>query len=306
MTSKSTRQPDPVTLSAIEKKIRARLPLIRLMQVYMPLALMHWLVKKGVERVQLPADVTRYSIAADGVACDWLIPEGAASDRVLLYLHGGGFVIPQTPNHLLMGAYLAREAGLQTLLVDYRVAPRHPFPAALDDCVTAYRWLLQQGYSAHNIVIAGDSAGGNLALTTLMSLRDSGDPMPSAAACLSPSGDLTVRDDTANSTQDLLLPPKARKFYRESYVGKSDPHNPLISPLYGDWRGLPPLLIHAGEEEVLKDDAIRIRAIAGSAGVDIALEIYPRMWHVWQINLALPQSIDSLNKIAAFLKSHCE
>jgi len=275
------------------------------MQVYMPLRLMHWLIKKGVEKVRLPADITRQSIAADGVPCDWLIPDGASTDCVLLYLHGGGFVIPQTPNHLLMGAYLARESGLQTLMVDYRVAPRHPFPAALDDCVTTYRWLLQQGYSANNIVIAGDSAGGNLTLTTLMKLRDGGDPMPSAAACLSPSGDLTVRGDAANATEDALLPPKARKFYRESYVGKNDPSNPLISPLCGDWQGLPPLLIHAGEDEVLKDDAIRIRERAAAAGVEVEFEIYPNMWHVWQINLKLPQAVDSLNKIAAFLKSHC-
>ena len=127
--------------------------------------------------------------------------------------------------------------------------------------------------------------------------------MPCAAACLSPSGDLTVRDNTA---QDILLHPKARKFYRESYVGKSDPHNPLVSPLYGDWHGLPPLLIHAGEDEVLKDDAIRINAITAAAGVDVSLEIYPRMWHVWQINLKLEQAIDSLNKIAVFLKLHCK
>lgn len=293
-----------MTASSAEQKARSRLPLLRMLQVYMPLAVTHWLVKKGTQRVQLPADTTRRSVTANGVACDWLIPDGASPDCVLLYLHGGGFVIPQTPNHLKMGAYLARKTGFQTLMVDYRVAPKHPFPAPLDDCVTAYRWLLQQGYAAHNIVIAGDSAGGNLALTTLMTLRDNGDPMPSAAACLSPSGDLTVRDAASNALDDILLPPKARKFYRESYVGKSDPHNPLISPLFGDWHGMPPLLIHAGEDEVLKDDAIRINDLASAAGIDVSLEIYPSMWHVWQINLNLPQATDSLNKIAAFLKSH--
>jgi monoterpene epsilon-lactone hydrolase len=295
-----------MTSSTVEQKIRSRLPLLRALQVYMPLAVTHWLVKKGTQRVQLPADTTRRSVTANGVACDWLIPEGASPDCVLLYLHGGGFVIPQTPNHLKMGAYLARKTGLQTLMVDYRVAPKHPFPAPLDDCVTAYRWLLQQGFAANNIVIAGDSAGGNLALTTLMTLRDNGDPMPSAAACLSPSGDLTVRDATSNALEDILLPPKARKFYRESYVGESDPHNPLVSPLFGDWHGMPPLLIHAGEDEVLKDDAIRINELASAAGIDVSLEIYPNMWHVWQINLSLPQATDSLNKIAAFLKSHCK
>lgn len=295
-----------MTTSTVEQKLRSRLPLLRMMQVYMPLAVTHWLVRKGTQTVQLPADTTRRSVTANGVVCDWLIPEGSSPDCVLLYLHGGGFVIPQTPNHLKMGAYLARKTGLQTLMVDYRVAPKHPFPAPLDDCVTAYRWLLQQGYAANNIVIAGDSAGGNLALTTLMTLRDNGDPMPSAAACLSPSGDLTVRDATSNAVEDTLLHPKARKFYRESYVGENDPSNPLISPLLGDWHGLPPLLIHAGEDEVLKDDAIRINELASAAGIDVSLEIYPNMWHVWQINLNLPQATDSLNKIASFLKSHCK
>lgn len=305
MSANSQREPSTAAFSAIEEKIRARLPMVRFMQLYMPLPIMHWLVKKGVEKVQMPADISRQSIEADGVRCDWLIPEGAASNKVLLYLHGGGFVIPQTPNHLLMGAYLARKSGLQTLMVDYRVAPRHPFPESLNDCVATYRWLLQQGFAAKNIVIAGDSAGGNLTLTTLMSLRDNGDPLPAAAACLSPSGDLTIREDAANAVQDIILPPKARKFYRESYVGKCDPQNPLISPIYGNWDGMPPLLIHAGEDEVLKDDAIRIKELADAAGVDVNLEIYPKMWHVWQINLRLPQAMDSLNKIAAFLKSHC-
>lgn len=221
---------NPTTLSAIEKKARARLPIIRLMQVFMPLAITHWLVKKGVKRVQLPHNITRQTVKAGGVPCDWLIPDNASSDQVLLYLHGGGFVIPQTPRHLLMGAYLASKTGFKTLMVDYRVAPRHPFPAALDDCVACYRWLLKQGFESKNLVIAGDSAGGNLTLTTLMALRDNGDPMPSAAACLSPSGDLTVRDEAANATEDILLPPTALKFYRKSYVGGSDPKTLLYLP----------------------------------------------------------------------------
>ncbi len=273
-----------MTASSVEQKIRAGLPFIRMMQAYAPLPLMVWLLKLGNARVKLPPDITRKPVSADGVACDWLIPDNAASDSVLLYLHGGGFVFPQTPPHLKMGAYLARKTGLQTLMVDYRVAPAHPFPAALDDCVTAYRWLLKQGFAAHNIVIAGDSAGGNLTITTLMTLRDSGDALPAAAACLSPVADFTKRDDDKRA--DPLLHPKARKMYRQSYVGHSDPSNPLLSPVLGDWRGLPPLLIHAGEDEVLREDAVQIEKLASAAGVDVQLEIFPAMWHVWQINLA--------------------
>ncbi len=287
--------------SEIETRLRARLPLKRMAQAYLPLWLMHWLIRHGSKRVQLPDDVLRQSVRADGVSCDWLIPENCLPDRVLLYLHGGGFVYPQTPPHLQMGAYLARESGLRTLMVDYRVAPAHPYPAALEDCVTAYRWLISQGFEAKQIVIAGDSAGGNLTLTTLMRLRDLGLPLPVAGACLSPVANLAHREYTGPAGEDPLLHPKARRFYSRSYVGANDPRDPLISPEFGSWQGLPPLLIHAGDDEVLKADAFKIQQLATAAGVEVTLEIYPRMWHVWQINLPLPQARHSLNAIAQFL-----
>ena len=203
-----------------------------------------------------------------------------------------------------MGAYLAQKMGTRILMVDYRTAPDHPFPAALDDCVTAYLWLLNQGILAQNIVVAGDSAGGNLTITMLMKLRDSGNSLPSAAACLSPVTDLTPRDNLRQGFKDPLLSPKAVKFYNQSYVGNNDAHNPLISPVFGSLRGLPPLLVHAGEDEALRDDALRITRLAESVGVDVRLEIYPRMWHVWQLHLTLPQAIQSLDDIAHFLKAH--
>jgi epsilon-lactone hydrolase len=200
-----------------------------------------------------------------------------------------------------MVAYLARKLGVRALLVDYRLAPDHPFPAALDDCVTAYRWLLKQGLAARHIVVAGDSAGGNLTLTTLMALRDSGDPLPAAAACLSPVADLTG-GDRFREFHDPLLHPRAARAADRAYVAGNNPRLPLISPVFGDWRGLPPLLIHAGEDEVLRADAVRVEALAREAGVDVRLEIYARMWHVWQINLALPQAVQSLDDIAQFLQ----
>jgi monoterpene epsilon-lactone hydrolase len=193
---------------------------------------------------------------------------------------------------------------MRILMVDYRTAPNYPFPAALDDCVAAYLWLLNQGVVAQNIVVAGDSAGGNLTITMLMKLRDSGNSLPAAAACLSPVTDLTPKDHLRKGFKDPLLSPKAIKFYNQSYVGNDDAHDPLISPVFGDLRGLPPLLVHAGEDEILRDDAVRIASLAKSVGVDVRLEIYPRMWHVWQLNLALPQAIQSLDDIAHFLKAH--
>lgn len=291
-------------ISTVERKARAGLPVARFMQAYLPLPVAYWLLRQGVSRVRLGFDVIREAVSADGVSCEWIIPQNSLTDQVLLYLHGGGFVFGLTPPHLQMGAYLAQKMGMRILMVDYRVAPEYPFPAALDDCVTAYLWLLDQGISAKNIVVAGDSAGGNLTVTMLMKLRDSGISLPAAAACLSPVTDLSNKINLGKEFKDPLLHPKAMKFFHEAYGAHNDLRNPLISPVFGNLRGLPPLLVHAGEDEILREDAVRIASLAKSVDVDVRLEIYPRMWHVWQLNLALPQTIQSLSDIAQFLKSH--
>ena len=292
-----------MTISSVERNTRRMLPLIRLMQTYMPLRWSGRLNRWSLRRARMPAGVTRQPVSADGVPCEWLIPDSSPGDQALLYLHGGGFVYGQTLPHLEMGAYLAQKIGARVLMVDYRLAPAHPFPAALDDCVTAYRWLRKQNFPARQIAIAGDSAGGNLTITTLMMLRDMGEQLPAAAACLSPVADLSPKDSSPQLDSDPLLPAKAMGLYRRSYVAQHDPRDPLISPVFGDWRGLPPLLIHVGEEEILRNDAEQIEELARAAGVDVRLEVYPRMWHVWQIMMALPQSIQSLDDIAGFLKA---
>lgn len=294
----------PTTISPAERTTRRMMPLIRWMQAYLPLRLSGWLNRWSLSRARMPAGVARQPILAGGVPCEWLVPRGSPDDRALLYLHGGGFVYGQTLPHLEMGAYLARKMGVRVLMVDYRLAPAQPFPAALEDCVTAYRWLRQQGLPARGITLAGDSAGGNLTITTLMKLRDSGDALPAAAACLSPVADFSGQNQPAQPDTDPLLPARAMRMYNRAYVAASDPRHPLISPVYGDWRGLPPLLIHAGEDEHLCQDAVRITELARAAGVDVRLEIYPRMWHVWQITLAMPQSTHSLDDIAGFLSAH--
>jgi acetyl esterase/lipase len=293
----------PMTISSAERKVRAGLPVVRFMQAHLSLPVANWLLRQSVARPRLPADVSHQNVSADGVPCHWVIPQNSPADPVLLYLHGGGFVFGLTPPHLQMGAYLARKMGMRILMVDYRLAPDYPFPAALDDCAAAYRWLLKQGVSARSIAVAGDSAGGNLTLALLMELREGGDPLPAAAACLSPVTDLS-KDHARGEYKDPLLPPKAVRFYSRSYVGSNDAHDPLISPVFGDLRGLPPMLVHAGEDEILREDAVRIHELAKAAGVDARLEIYPRMWHVWQLFPALPQAGQSLDDIAQFLRSH--
>ncbi len=293
-----------MTISPAEQKIRAQLPIVRLLNGYMPLWLTRWAIKQSVNRVKLSADITHSHISADGVPCEWIVPKNSATDQVLLYLHGGGFVLGLTSLHLEMVAYLAQKLGMRVLMVDYCVAPEFPFPAPLDDCVSAYRWLVKQGFSGQNIVVAGDSAGGNLTITTLMTLRDAGDPLPAAGACLSPVGNMEARGGLLKGQYDPLLHPRAATLYNKSYVADNDPRTPLLSPVFGDWRGLPPLLVHCGEDEILREDAVQIEKLAKAAGVDVQLEIYPRMWHVWQIYPSLPQAVQSLDDIAGFLKSH--
>ena len=292
--------------SLAEKKVRKNLRFIRLLNAYMPLYLMHFIINKTANRVKMPAGVTREEIYADNVRCEWLKPQNHSEDQVLLYLHGGGFILGLTSLHLEMIAQLVLKMDIPSFIVDYHLAPKYPFPAALDDCVTAYRWLLKEGYKAGNIVIAGDSAGGNLVITSLMKLRDDGDPLPAAAACLSPVADMSKKKENYTNRYDPVLHPRAGKRYDRAYVGNNDPHDPLISPVYGNFFKFPPLLIHAGENEILKDDAIQIEQKAKEEHVNVQLEVYPRMFHVWQIYPSLPQTKDSLDKIATFLKRHLD
>jgi len=289
--------------NTVEQKIRAGLRITRLITACLPLPIARWIMRVGLKRMELPAGIRREDVVTDGVSGLWLIPDNSLPDRVLLYLHGGGFIYGLSTLHVEMVAYLARKMGTRAMMVDYRLAPDRPFPAALEDCVATYCWLLTQGFAANNIVIAGDSAGGNLTLTTLMKLRDSGDPLPVAAACLSPVADLT-NDGRFQKAYDLVLHPRAAHFMSQSYVGSHDARHPLLSPVFGDWHDLPPLLIHAGEDELLCQDAVRVEALTAEAGNEVRLEVYPGMWHVWQIYLGLPQAVHSLDDIAQFLTSH--
>ncbi|HVU11660.1 MAG TPA: alpha/beta hydrolase [Phototrophicaceae bacterium] len=283
--------------------MRRLLPLARLMLGYFPLPLMRWLQNQG--RITLPENCTRRVIAADNVPCEWLIPDGSSSDQVLLYLHGGGFVYGWSNAHRQMVLYLAQLLNVRALAVDYRLAPEYPYPAALDDCVAVYRWLIGQGIAPENIVITGDSAGGQLTLATLLKLRDDGDPLPAAGVCLSPAADLTIRDELYERTEDLILHPRALANFRSAYVGSHDASDPLLSPVYGDFHGLPPLLIHIGADEFLRADAERAADQAKRDGVDVRIEVYPRMWHVWHMQFAnLPQAIQALDDVAGFIKSH--
>jgi len=258
-------------------------------------------------RERVAADVKCESVSADGVPAEWIVPPGAEPHRVLLYLHGGGYVIGSINSHRAMIARIARASRARAIAIDYRLAPEHPFPAAVEDATRAYRWLLAQGNAARNMVIAGDSAGGGLTLAVLATLRTAGDPMPAAAVTISPWTDLEGTGDSmrSNAGRDQTVAVEDLGEMARMYLGTSDPKNPLASPLYADFRGFPPLLIQVGAAEGLLDDSTRVAKRAKAAGVEVELEIWEDMVHVWQIYAKLlPAGQEAIDKIGKFILAH--
>jgi len=261
--------------------------------------------RRGLDWPILARGVKMQRADPGGVSAEWLTPAQAA-EGVLLYIHGGAWTLPWNPVHRWLVSHLARATGRRALALDYRLAPQNPFPAALEDCLAAYRWLLVNGNRPQQIVIGGDSAGGNLTLATLLALRDSGDPLPAAGVCLSPVTDLAgesgaMSGESPLSEGDAGLPLEWAQQQLRMYLGDADPHQPLISPLYGDLRGLPPLLIQVGGTEYLRHDVQRFVPRARAAGVDVTLQVWPAMWHVWQILVPfMPESSEAVAAIAAF------
>ena len=220
---------------------------------------------------------------ADGVVRgEWV---GAEHDErgVILYLHGGGYVAGSAATHRPITAALARLARRRVFSLDYRLAPEHPFPAALEDAVAAYEWVLSRGIAPGQVVIAGDSAGGGLTVATLLALRERGLPRPAGGVCISPWVDLTnsAPSYTSKAAVDPIVTQEGIGLMTRAYIGTGDPKQPLVSPLYADLRSLPPLLIHVGSDEVLLDDAVGLAERARAAGVDVKLEEWPAMIHVW-------------------------
>ena len=257
----------------------------------------------GSNKPLLPRGTSMVSTTADGVPVEWLIPSHISSESVILYLHGGGWTIGWYNSHRWMVSYIGQAATSRALAVDYRLAPENPFPAALDDCVTAYNWLLKTGIAPQNIVIAGDSAGANLTLATLLYLREAGQPLPVAAVCISPITDLKATGESFWTKKDPMVTAKFVLDMVRYYAGDRDPHLPLLSPHYGDLRGLPPLLIHVGQDEILLSDATRLADNAHAAGVDVQLDIWPKMWHVWHIFVPyLPEAQDAVKAIGNFIR----
>ena len=250
-------------------------------------------------------DVRSEPVDANGVPAEWISTPAAEDRRVILYLHGGGYVIGSIATHRDMVSRLGRAAAARALSIDYRLAPEHPFPAAVDDATAAYRWLLSTGVDPARLVIAGDSAGGGLTVATLVALRDAGDPLPAAAVCVSPWADLECRGESITSKADLdpILRQESLLKWGKLYLGDADPRSPLASPIHADLSGLPPLLIMMGTAELLFDDATRLAERAQAAGVDVTLEPWEEMIHAWPLFAAmLPEGQQALDRMGAFIR----
>jgi monoterpene epsilon-lactone hydrolase len=267
-------------------------------------------MRAGMEKVaeRVARDVTCEPLDAGGVKAEWIVPPNAATDRVIVYLHGGGYVMGSINTHRAMIARIARASQARALALDYRLAPEHPFPAAVEDATAAYRWLLAQGYRPGKIVISGDSAGGGLVLAALVALRDANVPLPACAVPISPWTDMegTGASMKTNAAKDPMVAPSGSNGglfnMAKAYVGSGDPKNPLASPLHADYRGIPPLLIQVGATETLLDDSTRIAEKAKAAGVKVDLEVWDEMIHVWHVFAKLlPEGQQAIDRIGQYV-----
>ena len=254
----------------------------------------------------LPDDVRVSEVNAGGVPARWLTAPGADAGRVLLFLHGGGFELGSVRSDGELAARLGRAGGMRVLFPEYRLAPEHPFPAAVDDVLAAWRWLrTEQEVSATSIAVAGDSAGGGLAVALLVALRDAGEALPAAAALMSPTVDLTSSGAsmTERADQDAISTPAMLRQLAAGYLAGADPKTPLASPLFASLAGLPPLLVLVGTADLLLSDSERLAEAAATAGVDVTLEVGAGLPHVYPIMLGTPEAAEATGQIGRFLRA---
>jgi acetyl esterase/lipase len=255
----------------------------------------------------VPPDVTVEAASLGGVKGEWVRAPGARKDAALLYLHGGGYVIGSPTSHRHLVALISLESGLPVFSADYRLAPEHPFPAAVDDAAAAYDGLVKSGIAPANIAIAGDSAGGGLTAAALVAIRDRKLPRPGAGVMISPWSDLSLSGASHKTRKDRdpMVGGEGLSGMLTAYAGTTDVKHPLISPAFADLKGLPPLLIQVGSEEVLHDDAVMLRDRAEADGVDVSFESWGGMVQVWPLfHPILGEGRDAVARIGSFLRNH--
>jgi monoterpene epsilon-lactone hydrolase len=247
-------------------------------------------------------------VDANGASAFWVRTSTThRSDKAIIYLHGGGFILGSAQSNLGTALRISARTGIPILSVDYRLAPEYPFPAGLNDALAAYRWLLDEDYGPDDIAVYGDSAGGGLTLSLALAARDEDLPQPAALVLLSPATDLTLSSDTriTLAAYDPVLTP-AGIDRLQLYAGAHELTDPLVSPVFADLSGLPPMLIQVGTREMLLSDAARLARRARSAGVDVTLDVWEGMWHVWQDQPDLPEAEQATAEISAFMLDHLD
>jgi epsilon-lactone hydrolase len=257
--------------------------------------------------ITLDDDISTERVGAGGVPAEWIAAPGVDQAAVMLYLHGGGYVLGSMRTHRVMLAHLARASGCKVLGLEYRLAPENPFPAPVDDTLAAYRWLLSQGYDHRKIVLAGDSAGGGLVVAAMVAMRYVGEPLPAAGICLSPWVDMeaTGQSFVTNATSDPSVAKDRILRMAAVYLAGKSPQAPLASPIHADLHGLPPLLVQVGSIETLLDDAKALTARAQAAGVSVEYEVWEDMPHVWQhFAPILPEAQQAIARIGQFVRKY--
>ncbi len=263
-------------------------------------------MERMARRSPPPKETRIEPVDADGVPAVWISSPGANQDNALLYLHGGGYYNGSLTTHQGLAASIAGKANVPLLLIDYRLAPEHPFPAAVEDATRAYRWLLHRGMTPERISLAGDSAGGGLVVGAMLELKSSGEALPAAGVCLSPWFDLAMTGESirTKASVDPILRPSDMPFVAWCYLGSADPETPAASPLYGNLAGLPPILIQVGTDEILLDDSRQFAEKARQMGVSVRLDIWDRMIHVWHAYArVVPEARRAIADIGEFLGS---
>jgi epsilon-lactone hydrolase len=257
----------------------------------------------------MPEHTQIESLIADGIKCEIVNGSLAEAMRLLMYVHGGGFSTGSLITHRELAARISLAANIPVLLIDYRLAPEHPFPAAQEDVVCVYRWLLAQGKQANHIVIGGDSAGAQLVMSALVALRDEGQRLPAATILISPWVDLALMGDSLQTRAEVdpLTFRADLQYSANLYLNGHDPHDPLASPLFANLQGLPPMLIHVGDHESLLSDSTRLAERATAAGVEVQLDVWPEMWHVWHGWAgSLPEGQAAIDKIGSYIQQQME
>lgn len=263
--------------------------------------------RKGLEALStltpVAPDIIVEKTNIEGIPAEWVMAPNAVEDRVFLYLHGGAYIMGSCNTHRYLASKLSRSTAARVLVPEYRLAPENPFPAAIEDALKVYRWLISSGISPDKIIIGGDSAGGGLTLATLLSLKDEDEALPALAVLLSPWTDMEGTGESMETRvdSDPWLSPEASRATPALYIRDLDLRHPLVSPIYADLSGLPSMLVHVGNDEILLSDSARLVDRARAAGVEVTFKVWDEMWHVFQ-TFAIPEAQQSIDEIGEFVQ----